>query len=404
MKQDFSLTHATKHATKHATIYFTFMLIAFASGKVFAQNSAPSSHFVFDDQFDGDIIVNQVRVPKAGDTLYTYYEALGWRGKGAGYAGIQSHPRGKNFIFSIWDHKEHAEPIRAAYHGPGTKTEGFGGEGTGLKSWNFELGWSTDVWYTLVARTWPVGDHTYYGFWVQSGQTKKWTHMVTMDVAVPAARFRGGTDAFIEDWLSTGAKPRTTHLRNGWKRKMNGDWFPFGSGRYSVNYWDLEKGKRSYDFRTNWDGGIKKDNAGEFYFMTSGGKATSPSTKNLSRHSIARTGTSGTQKPSPEFDKLKVESVTGKKLGDQTIQVKWKLNDETSPQFSYQIQIYDNEKLVGEPVVVSAMTSPESRSAVIKMVKNKEGKLSFEGDHWGRLICTDIFQRSVASAGFEISK
>ena len=121
-------------------------------GMAHAQNSAPSSHFVFDDNFDGDIIINEVRVPKSGEAMYTYYEALGWRGRGAGYAGIQVHPRAHNFIFSIWDHKEHTAPIKAVYHGPGTETQGFGGEGTGLKSWNLKLGWKTDVWYTLAAR------------------------------------------------------------------------------------------------------------------------------------------------------------------------------------------------------------------------------------------------------------
>ena len=68
-----------------------------------AQKSAPSSHMVFDDNFAGDIIINEVRVPKAGEAMYTYYETLGWRGGGAGYAGIQSHPKAHNFIFSIWD-------------------------------------------------------------------------------------------------------------------------------------------------------------------------------------------------------------------------------------------------------------------------------------------------------------
>ena len=168
------------------------------------------------------------------------------------------------------DHKDHTAPIRAVYHGPGTETKGFGGEGTGLKSWNFELGWKTDTWYTLVARCWPVGDHTYFAFWSRAGDTGKWTHLVTMDVAAKDAKFRGSTDAFIEDWLNTGAKPRTTHLRKGWKRKEDGSWFPFGQGRYSVNYWDLDKGKRSYNFRTNWDGGVAKDKTGQYYFMVSG--------------------------------------------------------------------------------------------------------------------------------------
>ena len=88
----------------------------------------------------------------------------------------------------------------------------FGGEGTGLKSWNFKLGWKPDTWYTLASRCWPVGDHTFYGLWTRSGETKQWTHLVTMDVAAKDAYFKGGTDAFLEDWSETGVKPRTTHL------------------------------------------------------------------------------------------------------------------------------------------------------------------------------------------------
>ena len=254
----------------------TFVLLSTAF-VVVAQNSAPSSHFVFDDRFDGDIVINEVRVPKSGEAMYTYYEALGWRGRAAGYAGIQAHPRGHIYIFSIWDHKEHTTPIRAVHRGAGTLTEKFGGEGTGLKSWNFELGWETDTWYTLVSRAWPIGEHTFYGYWVRSGKTGQWTHLVTMDVAAKEAFFKGSTDAFIEDWLNTGSKPRTTNLRGGWKRKLDGQWHAFQSGRYSVNRWDLVPGKRSFNFRTNLDGGVASDDDGSFYFMTAGGRDTKPS-------------------------------------------------------------------------------------------------------------------------------
>ena len=82
------------------------------------QNAAPSSHIVFDDNFEGDILVNEVRVPEDGVAMYTYYETLGWRGDASGYAGIQVHPRSNNFIFSIWDHMAHKAPIRAVYTGP----------------------------------------------------------------------------------------------------------------------------------------------------------------------------------------------------------------------------------------------------------------------------------------------
>ena len=344
---------------------------------LWAQDSAPSSHLVFDDQFPGNIIINQVRVPKAGKARFTYYEALGWRGKAAGYAGIQDHPRGPNFIFSIWDHPEHAAPIRAVYHGAGTKTEGFGGEGTGLKSWNFELGWKTDTWYTLVSRCWPVEDHTYFGFWAHSEETGQWTHLVTFDVAVPAAKFEGGTDAFIEDWLNTGKHPRTTQLRGGWKRKMDGSWYPFQSARYSVNYWDLEEGKRSYNFRTNWDGGT----AGEtdpFYFMVSGGKETKPTSENPSVHRLPREEKEP-DFPIAEIEKLKVNRTN---LGD--LELAWEMNAATAPPFSYEIELMDGRDASAKPS--QSMTVTEGHVRAVK-IETKATPVTV------RLKCRDLFDR-----------
>ena len=342
---------------------------------VFGQNSAPSSHMVFDDRFDGDIIINEVRVPKEGETLYTYYEALGWRGKGAGYAGIQSHPRARNFIFSIWDHKDHTAPIRAVYHGPGTETQGFGGEGTGLKSWNFKLGWSTDVWYTLVARCWPVADHTHFGFWVKDGKSQQWTHLVTMDVATKDARFRGGTDAFIEDWLNTGKNKRTTHLRHGWKRKMDQSWFPFQSARYSVNSWDLDQGKRSYHFRTHWNGGTR-DN--DYFFMTSGGKLTKPSTDNPSTHTIKRT------QETPDFGKPQIDFFLAKKNKDGSLELSWQLDKKSTPQFNYQITIRSSSQKETAPIILKK-TQPHGRQMNIQALKPDLESLVVE------LVCTDLF-------------
>lgn len=316
-----------------------FVLIVFMAVNLQAgQNAAPSSHLVFDDNFPGDILINEVRVPKAGEAMYTYYETLGWRGRAAGYAGIQAHPKAHNYIFSIWDHKAHTAPIRAVHRGPGTLTEKFGGEGTGLKSWNFTLGWQVDTWYTLISRAWAVGDHTYYGFWSRSGKTGRWTHLVTMDVATKQAFFEGGTDAFIEDWLETGKQARTTHLRGGWKRRLNGKWHAFGRARYSVNYWDLEPGKRSYNYKTNWNGGVAKDVTGEYYFMTAGGKATKPTAKNPSQHAVKRTATK------PKYAPLKIKSAKAH-WQKNTLIVEWENDPTTMPQFVYKV-IYDGAEMV----------------------------------------------------------
>ena len=310
-------------------------------------NAAPSSHFVFDDNFEGDIIIHDVRVPKNGEAMYTYYETLGWRGKAAGYAGIQAHPKAHNYIFSIWDHKSHTAPIKAVHRGPGTLTEKFGGEGTGLKSWNFELGWDTDVWYTLASRCWAVGDHTHYGYWVLSSKTKEWTHMVTMDVATKDAFFQGGTDAFIEDWLETGKNARISHLRNGWKRKRaDSTWHAFGSGRYSVNSWDLDPGKRSFNYKTNWNGGVGKDDTGEFYFMTAGGKETKATVKNPSKHSIERD-----KKERPEFAPTRIQSAKLDTSKEGKLLLSWENKPDTLPQFSFTITAYARKSGNGKEAI-----------------------------------------------------
>jgi hypothetical protein len=364
------------------TILSVLCLMGVTAPQVYAQNSAPSSHFVFDDNFDGDILINEVRVPKDGEATFTYYEALGWRGKGAGYAGIQAHPKAHLFIFSIWDHPEHAAPIKAVYRGPGTETVGFGGEGTGLKSWNFDLGCNTDVWYTLVARSWPVGDHTYYGFWTRAGDTGKWTHLVTMDVAAKA-NFQGGTDAFIEDWASSGAKPRTTHLRGGWKRKTDGSWFPFRSGRYSVNSWDLDPGKRSYNYRTHWNGGVQRDETGEYYFMLSGGANSVATTANPSKFTIERKDTA------PTWETIRIRDVNLALADAKKLSVTWELDDTTTPQFAYAAKLFDNTSGLGRMLAEHSNNVPHARSATLDL-----SSLDLtDGSYYVLLQCTDILGR-----------
>lgn len=367
-----------------------FVFPVFATG----QNAAPSSHMVYNDaSFAGDILINEVRVPKNGEATYTYYEALGWSGKGAGYAGIQAHPKAHNYIFSIWDHKAHSAPIKAVYRGPGTLTENFGGEGTGLKSWNFELGWDTDVWYTLVARCWPVGDHTYYGYWVRSDKTGEWTHMVTMDVAAKDALLVGGNDSFIEDWLDTGKNVRTSHVRNGWKRNPNGKWHAFTTAKYSVNSWDLVEGKRSFNFKTNWNGGVAKDKTGSYYFMTTGGRTTKAATTNPASLSIKRS------EKQPNYASIKLQSGKWRAAGDGKYLATWKIDSTTLPQFSYTITVYDNTEGQPKRLVQQHTIEPHARTVELNLAKDLDPK----NLRW-RLQCHDILGNESAVMQLQMSE
>lgn len=374
------------HKSMRIPLAITIHAVATALAASAGQNAAPSSHLVYDDaSFDGDILINEVRVPGHGEAMFTYYEALGWGGGAAGYAGLQAHPKGHNYIFSIWDHEQHSGPIKAVFQDPGTMIEKFGGEGTGLKSWNFELGWETDTWYTLVARCWPVADHTHYGFWVRSDRTKEWTHLVTMDVAAKDAYFKGGNDSFIEDWLETGRNARTTHLRNGWKRRLNSEWHAFGSARYSVNSWDLEEGKRSFNFRTSWDGGVAADAGGEYYFMTSGGADTKPTTTNPSRHSITRT------EKKPGYAPIQIRSGAADPTADGKLEVRWELDPESLPQFRFTVTAHDNPAGTGTPLARVEQIAPHARTVTLALPDGVDRNTVHL-----RLACHDILDNASA--------
>ena len=90
-----------------------FLLIPFT---ILSQNRAPSTWLRYEDNFHGDIIINTARV-KSPSPLYTYYCVLQWNAgmEGGGYLGIQEHPEGRNFIFSLWDSKESSDNVTASY-------------------------------------------------------------------------------------------------------------------------------------------------------------------------------------------------------------------------------------------------------------------------------------------------
>ncbi|WP_242118127.1 DUF3472 domain-containing protein [Aestuariivivens sediminicola] len=187
-----------------------------------SQNRAPSLYLNYQDHSPGDIIMNTLRV-KSPSPKYTYYCGLLWNGgqDAGGYCGMQEHPSGRNFIFSLWDPISTSDPITADYAHPDTDLATFGGEGTGLRSLNYGIGWNTDQWYTLLTRVWT--DHlnfSYFGFWIYNQNDVSWQHMVTMKYPVPNLRFNTTTSSFIEDWRGNGYLARTIHHKMDGKEKF----------------------------------------------------------------------------------------------------------------------------------------------------------------------------------------
>lgn len=374
---------------KRGLLFYLFSVVCILNTN--AQNSAISSHFVFNGKGAADIISMEVRVPVKGVTECTYYEVLGWSGYAGGYAGIQQSPYGRNYIFSIWDNDRQRNPIKAVYTGHGTTTEPFGGEGTGLKSWNFSIPWETDAWYAMNARCWPVGNHTHYGYWIREGVSGEWKHLVTMDVDLDNLSFPTENDAFLEDWSSTGQNRREMHMRHSWRRTKTGQWVASQSGKHQVNYWDYDdETKRSYNYKSNWDAGIESDETGTYYKMITGGTSTVNSVVNGTTFNVPISGLRPDYVPG-ETSNL-VAYYTGFHLN-----LSWDIVKTKLPQFSYRVKIYENADFSGTPIYSFQTGTPHERVFKTEFKQNP-------GKYYGQFTMVDLYDHEhVTNFSFDIT-
>ncbi|MBD0823179.1 DUF3472 domain-containing protein [Aestuariibaculum marinum] len=299
----------------------------------FGQDAAPSTHMGSNDNSSGDIIMKTVR--STITTNATYYCTMQWNagGEGGAYCGFQDSPdKGHQFIYSIWD-PSNDETITAAYRPDGTIVQNFGGEGTGLKSENQIIGWDLNEWNTVVTRRWDVGDHTFFGFWIRRDSQNKWYHMVTMDYPVANVTFNGSTNAFLEDWLSSGANTRRFEMKDAFKRKLDGTWLPMTQGNFSVNSGDINSGGRSENYATAYDA---DENNGVFAMQIGGN--TSPSFAGTSKTLTTSTYASEPQNAAISF------SITGA----ATNNVIWEVPTSSTPQFKFTVKI--NNITVGSEI------------------------------------------------------
>ena len=286
---------------------------------IVAQNSAPSSHMLANDSGTGDILMKTVR--STITTNNTYYCTMQWNGgiEGGAYCGFQDSPdKGHIFIYSIWD-PSNGKKITANYVGKGTVIENFGGEGTGLKSYNKSIGWDLNEWNTLVTRRWNVGSHTYFGFWIKRESQNKWYHMVTMDYPVGGVTFRGRTNAFLEDWTSTGANKRRFEMKEGFKRLTNGNWVSMSQGTFNRN-----DEPRSSNYTNANDAGASN---GVFYMQTGGN--TKPSYSGTPPITFTTKTQSVPKNPIIDF---KITNIS-------TNSISWSIPVSSTPQFKYQIKV-----------------------------------------------------------------
>ena len=356
-------------------IIFTTTIAIFLPHTLSSQNRAPSLYLNYQDEGQGDIIINTLRV-QSPSPVYTYYCGLLWNsGQDAGgYCGMQEHPNGKNFIYSLWDPISSTDPITAEYTHPDTDIANFGGEGTGLRSMNFGIGWETNQWYSLVSRAWSTNDtSTLFGYWIYDQSSNMWHHLVTMNYPVTDLKFNTKTSSFIEDWLGNGSSARTVQHKNGWKRKTSdASWLPFEESYFDRVFPDAG----TVNYIENYDGGAIDD---EYYFMTSGGTTTPETNEDDVTLNLTYNTTS------PGFETGEFNNLT-LVVDNNNLLVNWDVIDSKSPQFSYHLKIYDNVELSGSSIISIDKIKPHLRNDIIDI-----SNLSDNSEYFVQFYITDIF-------------
>ncbi len=336
--------------------------------------AAPCSaqHLWYNDVSTADMVINRVQATAVAPN--TYFEVLGWNpgGEAGGYTGIQ-FGTARNMIFSIWD-PSNGQAIAAVYKEPGSRSNRFGGEGTGLHWDNTPIGdtWQLGVAYTFVCRAWPVqagmSTHTQFGLWTWEEATGRWTHHVTMDFPMADQGFAFGLNSFLELWAGYDPAFRYVEFSGGWARTLAAGWRQLRTG-------GTDGGLTNPPPATQAMGGVN----GSSFFLRSGAGFASNASIAVSVPVLA-------SPPAPPV--VRIVSVRSRlDAVSDTLSLGWECDPLTAPQFWYRIEVYGNASGTGTPVLTSEASAPHVRSITLPRAQFPPGTYS------ARIRVRDIFDR-----------
>jgi len=324
-----------------------------------------------------DILVSEIR-PTISAT-YTYYNALGWTG---GYTGLQMTDKGPGFIFSIWDPPgtEGAPSIRSIYSLPGSVVNRFGGEGTGLHYLDTSAKWTLNHWYRFVARCWGTGNVTDFALWTQDEETGAWTHHVTLEAPESSFRFDSWLYSFLEDWYGSGDALRRAEYRWPKVHTLSNQWFSVtqADAHVSPNALVNNPFAKAFDMGMNSDASI---------FVQTGGDTKTSFTGN-SIHLLA-TGKTASSTSAPNTTPVGIAQATAM-LKDRRVTVRWSVSPTTTPQFIYNVQLFDNPEATGTPLAEQMFVAPDTTEAKLDLSASPTKVLYL------RLTLVDIFDRQIS--------
>jgi hypothetical protein len=288
-----------------------------------------------------ELMMADVMFPSNGIAPFTYACSVQFGiGKSGGYCGIQqaalNEPRPGNNIFSVWDFPNKVQ-IWAQYKDPLTFVGGFGGEGTGLHS-HADFGWKPDHWYTNIVKRWTTNDSTtFVGYWIYDGTEKTYRHYVTFAVPEKSAMLHGDIGSFLENFADDQKRSRTAVYKSYWMLTDQNKWAHPDSlvAEAGEGSWKAEK------------------------YGTDGVKVTSCGTSPWQKKTFYPTN----QKIRPDLASASVYDMASYYDHSQKkIFVNWSALPTSTPQLSYEVNIYEDSSYSGKPLATIRGTDPEQYS------------------------------------------
>ena len=321
-----------------------------ASGTAHAQ--AVYTSFNGEDESDG--IVQEIRWPSWQGGMYDTWLTRTWDSSdgayGYFYTGLPNPDAGspepvldKGVNWSFWPLSGTDDPfatISAEHAGPSAKPSTSIKEGISFAmpaKFNF---FRTQTWYRMVFRSWqPVDGTPHLGFasqWYRDSYSGIWYHHGTVRLPFSVTGI-GRAAGFVEAYGGGKGKVHRVDRRRCYYRK-GGAW------------------KSGNEFWCNADtsaGLIENDTAAFVELNTTNGY-------------VANTHLMINQPATPTFflDPVVVTNITASYSGTQLL-VKWESPNTSSPQFTFQVDVYDNAGHTGAPVASFYDIVPQARQHLL---------------------------------------
>ena len=257
-------------------------------------------------------------------------------------------------VWTFWGSDVAGTPVRFTDVAPNLYIKNdYGGEGssgtTGAEVWPFV---QRQRWYTMLGRVWqPVGggNHAFVGRRLKDSASGHWHLIGVARLPIPATSFTGNS-GFLEPLTSEKAV-RSLHRRFGYFRKA-GQWRKSDTITIAKTQFVVVNTVAEDDHEY---AAIEYAQRPDLLPRQLSGPVLSGDKKHVF---------TVRQPDGPSLDQPAVVNVRAVRSGGQ-IGVSWQVPPTASPAFSYRVELYDNPRCEGRPMVVQEERNPSLRDMLV---------------------------------------